>query len=320
VPAAKNNPAVASNNASGQVKTADYKKCIEISINAGMDMVMVTEKYREFIILLQELVNEGKIPMARVDDAVTRILRVKFAQGMMKPHASLMADAALQKEFGSQAHRAVAREAVRQSLVLLKNDNNALPISRNARTIHVGGSGADDLGMQCGGWTVDWQGKRGDVTTGGTTILKALRDAVGKDTTITSSKDGSGAAGADFAVIVIGEEPYAEMKGDREDLAISKDDAAAVANAKAAGVPVVAVVLSGRPLVLGQVAVLADAIVAAWLPGTEGHGVADVLLGGFPPTGKLSFTWPRSMEQVPRGHGNPAVQDPMFPLGFGLAY
>lgn len=320
VPAANGKPAVESNNASGQVKTADYKKCIELSINAGMDMVMVTDKYREFVVLLQELVNEGKIPMSRVDDAVTRILRVKFAQGLMKPGARLMADPALQKDFGSQSHRAVAREAVRESLVLLKNQNQTLPISRKARRIHLGGSGADDLGAQCGGWTIDWQGKRGEVTTGGTTILKALRGAVGKETSVTISKDGSGAAGADVAIIVIAEEPYAEMKGDRENLGIPPDDATAVANAKAAGVPVVAVILSGRPLVLGEVAGQADAIVAAWLPGTEGQGVTDVLLGDHPPTGKLSFSWPRSMEQVPLGHGDASGRAPMFPLGFGLGY
>ena len=317
---AKADAAVESNNASGQVKTADYKKCIEISVNAGMDMIMVTDRYRDFITLLQELVTEGKIPMERVDDAVTRILRVKFAQGLMKKDAALMPDAALQKDFGSAAHRAVARKAVQQSLVLLKNDGKTLPLSRTAKRIHITGRGANDLGMQCGGWTVDWQGKLGDVTTGGTSILKALREAAGKETQITVSNDGSGAKGADVALVVIGEEPYAEMKGDRSDLAISKEDAAAVAAAKAAGVPVAVVVLSGRPLVLGSVADQADAILAAWLPGTEGQGVTDVLFGDAKPTGKLSFTWPRSMDQVPLGHGKPAVHDPLFPLGFGLGF
>ena len=317
---AKTDAAVESNNASGQVKTADYKKCIEISVNAGMDMIMVTDRYRDFIKLLQELVNEGKIPMERVDDAVTRILRVKFAQGLMKKDAALMADAALQKDFGSAAHRAVAREAVQQSLVLLKNEAKTLPLSRTAKRIHITGRGADDLGMQCGGWTVDWQGKLGEVTTGGTSILTALRQTAGTATEITISKDGSGAKGADVAIVVIGEEPYAEMKGDRSDLAISKEDTAAVAAAKAAGVPVAVVVLSGRPVVLGSVADQADAILAAWLPGTEGQGVTDVLFGDAKPTGKLSFTWPRSMDQVPLGHGKSALQDPLFPLGFGLGF
>ena len=123
-----------------------------------------------------------------------------------------------------------------------------------------------------------------------------------------------------IAVVVVGEDPYAEMKGDRSDLALSADDVAAVSDAKAAGVPVVVVVLSGRPLVLGSVADQADAIVAAWLPGTEGQGVADVLFGDAPPTGRLSFTWPRSMGQVPLGHGKAAIQDPLFPFGFGTGF
>ncbi len=319
VPAA-GGAASASNNASGQVTTSDYKKCVEISINAGMDMVMVTQRYREFIRVLQELVREGKVPESRVDDAVTRILRVKFAMGLMEPHASTAPDPAMQKEFGSAAHRAVAREAVRRSLVLLKNDSQTLPLSRKAARIHVTGRGADDLGMQCGGWTIDWQGKTGPVTTGGTTLVEAIRAAAGRDTAITTSDDGRGAGGAAVAVVVIGETPYAEMKGDRSDLGVSPEDIAAVAAAKAAGVPVVAVVLSGRPLVLGPVLEQADAIIAAWLPGTEGAGVADVLFGDVPPTGKLSFGWPRAMDQVPLGHGGTEPGDLLFPRGFGLGY
>ncbi|MEY3896258.1 MAG: hypothetical protein RLZZ214_1778 [Verrucomicrobiota bacterium] len=320
VPPARNDSVLVSNNASGQVKTANYKKCIELSINAGMDMVMLTDRYKEFITLLQELVHEGKIPTARVDDAVTRILRVKFAQGLMKKDAVLTADPALQADFGSAGHRAVARDAVRQSVVLLKNERAVLPLSRKAKRIHLAGRGADNIGMQCGGWTIDWQGKHGEVTPGGTTLLTALRAAAGQGTAVTSSKDHPEIQGADVAIVVIGEDPYAESKGDRADLSLSPQDSAAVAEAKAAGVPVVVVVLSGRPLVLGCVATEADAILAAWLPGTEGAGVADVLFGDFKPTGKLSFTWPRSMDQVPLGHGQAAIVDPLFPFGFGLGY
>ena len=320
VPPASERVILASNNASGQVDTSDYKKCVEIAINAGVDMVMVTGRYRDYIRLLQELVHEGKVPVSRIDDAVTRILRVKLAMGMMDKSASHMADPGLAAEFGSEAHREVAREAVRRSLVLLKNEGGVLPLSRKAARIHVTGRGADDLGMQCGGWTIDWQGKRGAVTPGGTTILDAIRAVAGKDTKITHSTDGSGAEGADVAIVVVGEEPYAEMEGDREDLSLAKEDAAAVSAAKAAGVPVVVVVLSGRPLVLGQTAGQADALVAAWLPGTEGSGVADVLFGDYKPTGKLSFTWPQSMAQVPVGHGKAPQGSPLFPLGFGLSY
>ena len=149
----------------------DYKNDIETSINAGMDMVMVPNNYREFIRLLRELVDEGKVPMSRIDDAVRRILRVKFAMGLMDKGRSHMADRALHKRFGSLEHRQVARDAVRRSLVLLKNDNKALPLSKTFARIHVGGKNADDLGNQCGGWTIDWQGKSGELTTGGTTIL-----------------------------------------------------------------------------------------------------------------------------------------------------
>jgi beta-glucosidase len=320
VPPASERVILASNNASGQVDTSDYKKCVEIAINAGVDMVMVTGRYRDYIRLLQELVQEGKVPVSRIDDAVTRILRVKLAMGLMDANANNMADPNLAAEFGSEAHRDVAREAVRRSLVLLKNEGGVLPLSRKAARIHVTGRGADDLGMQCGGWTIEWQGKRGAVTPGGTTILDAIRAVAGKDTKITHSTDGSGAEGADVAVVVVGETPYAEMEGDRKDLSLSKEDASAISEAKAAGVPVVVVVLSGRPLVLDGTATQADALVAAWLPGTEGAGVADVLFGDYKPTGKLSFTWPQSMKQVPVGHGTKGQEIPLYPLGFGLSY
>lgn len=308
---------VESNNASGQVNASDYRKCIEISINAGVDMVMVTDKYRDFIRLLQELVNEGKIPMSRIDDAVTRILRVKFAMGMMDKEAKLMADPALAKDFGSEAHRKVAREAVRRSLVLLKNDKGALPLNRKGGTIHVMGRGADDLGMQCGGWTVDWQGKRGEVTPGGTTILAAIRKAAGDDVKVTHGKD---AAAADVIVVVVGEPPYAEMEGDTESPALAKEDEAAIAAARETGAKVVTVVLSGRPILLGDSFGKTDALLAAWLPGTEGAGVADVLFGDHAPTGRLSFTWPKNIGQIPVGHGAKATEDPLFPLNFGLGY
>ncbi len=174
----------------------DYKKAIGISINAGMDMAMVPSRYKEYIANLTQLVDEGVVPMARIDDAVTRILRVKFAMGLMDQNRSQLADRGLHKTFGSAEHRQVAREAVRQSLVLLKNQNKVLPLKKTAARIHVGGKSADDLGNQCGGWTIDWQGKSGEVTPGGTTVLAAIRQAVSKGTQVTFSKDGTGAAGA----------------------------------------------------------------------------------------------------------------------------
>ena len=297
----------------------DFKKAIGISINAGMDMAMVPSKYKEFIADLKQLVEEGAVPIARIDDAVTRILRVKFAMGLMDPKRSQLADRGLHKTFGSAEHRLVAREAVRQSLVLLKNRNQVLPLKKTAARIHVGGKSADDLGNQCGGWTIDWQGKSGDVTPGGTTVLAAIRQAVGKGTQVTFSKDGTGAAGATVGVVVIGEQPYAEGNGDRTDLALAQEDVDAVAKMKAAGIPVVAILFSGRPMILGGVLDKADAVVAAWLPGTEGEGIADVLFGDFKPTGKLSFAWPRSMAQVAR-HPGDKEYDPLFAFGYGLSW
>jgi len=317
-PAAKDS-AVVSNNAAGQVKTNHYKKCIEISINAGMDMVMVTNRYKEFITLLMELAREGKVPMERIDDAVTRILRVKSAQGLMVENYDPKIDPKLQQAFGSAAHREVAREAVRQSIVLLKNKGGILPLSKDSGRIHVAGRGADNLGMQCGGWTIDWQGKAGEVTPGGTTILSAIRQQVGGGSEVTVSPDGSGAAGARVGVVVIGENPYAESKGDRADLRLSTEDAAVVSTMKSAGVPVVLVVLSGRPLILGEVADQADAIIAAWLPGTEGGGVTDVMFGSAVPKGRLTFAWPRSMSQIPLA-GDGGSGPFLFPHGFGLDY
>ncbi|HJQ24246.1 MAG TPA: glycoside hydrolase family 3 N-terminal domain-containing protein [Blastocatellia bacterium] len=297
----------------------DFKSNIETSINAGMDMVMVPTKYAQFYTLLRDLVKEGRVPMSRIDDAVRRILRVKFAMGLMDKSRSPLADRSLQKTFGSAAHRAVARQCVRESLVLLKNERKALPLSKSLARIHVAGKSADDIGNQCGGWTIDWQGKSGDVMPGGTTVLKAIRDAVAKTTKVTFSKDGTGAAGADIGVVVIGETPYAEMLGDRTDLQLAAEDVAAVENMKQAGIPVVVVLFSGRPMIIDRVLDHADAFIAAWLPGTEGAGVADVLFGDYNPTGKLSFSWPRSMAQIPINWGDKNY-DPLFKYGYGLSY
>jgi beta-glucosidase len=299
--------------------TNDYKTAVGISINAGMDMAMEPNSYRQFIQSLTALVNEGTVPMSRIDDAVTRILRVKFALGLMDTNRSVFADRSLQKLFGSAAHRALAREAVRESLVLLKNDNQALPLSRQAARIAVAGKNANDIGNQCGGWTVEWQGRTGDVTTGGTTILEAIKNAASPGTQVTYSRDGTVAAGATVGMVVIGETPYAEYMGDQSDLTLAQVDRNVVANMKKAGIPVVVVLLSGRPMILGDVLNQADAVVAAWLPGTEGAGVADVLFGDYHPTGKLSFAWPKSMDQIP-SHLGSANYDPLFKFGYGLTY
>jgi len=297
----------------------DYKHKIAMSVNAGMDMVMVPQRYQEFIARLKEAAQDGTVPMARIDDAVRRILRVKIAMGLMDKNHGQLADRKLWKQFGSAEHRAVARDAVRQSLVLLKNEHGALPLAKSAKRIHVGGKSADDLGNQCGGWTITWQGQSGNVTPGGTTILQAIKKVVSKETKVTFALDGKGAAGADVGVVVIGEKPYAETAGDRSDLSLAAEDVAAVYNMKAAGIPVVVILLSGRPLILGKVIDKADAFIAAWLPGTEGDGVADVLFGAYKPTGKLSFSWPRSMAQVAVHRGDPNY-NPLYPYGYGLSW
>lgn len=305
-------------NAIDQV-SKDYKDAVAASINAGMDMVMVPSRYKEFIRDLKELVQDGRVPMERIDDAVTRILRVKAASGLLDKSRSPMADRSVQKSFGSPEHREVAREAVRKSLVLLKNDDQTLPLKKNVARIHVGGKSADDIGNQCGGWTIEWQGKSGSVTTGGTTVLEAIKHTVAEGTQVTFSKDGTGAAGANVGIVVIGETPYAEGVGDSGDLALAQEDVDAVRNMKAAGIPVVVVLFSGRPLILGDVFDQSRAVVAAWLPGTEGEGITDVLFGDFKPTGKLSFTWPRTADQIPMHQGDKKY-DPLFPLDYGLSY
>jgi beta-glucosidase len=313
--------------------TEDYKEAIRISTLAGMDMFMVPTKYREFIGLLTELVEDGAVPRERIDDAVRRILRVKAAAGLLDSSRSHLADRGLHEQFGSPQHRAVAREAVRKSLVLLKNEKSSrrerdesesdeqkvLPLAKNSGRIHVTGRAADDVGIQCGGWTVEWQGQPGDVTTGGTTILAGLREAVGDGAKVTYTVTGAGAAGADVAVVVVGELPYAEGMGDDGLLTLSEEDKATIAAVRRTRVPMVLVVISGRPLDLGEAFEEADAVVAVWHPGTEGGGVADVLLGDYAPTGKLSMTWPKSADQEPINVGDDDYE-PAFPFGFGLGY
>jgi beta-glucosidase len=292
----------------------DYATDVATAVNAGIDMVMVPDVYPEFVSTLRTAVQQGRVPQSRIDDAVRRILRAKVEAGVFDhPYA----DRALLQQVGSDAHRLVAREAVRRSLVLLRNDG-VLPLSKMPRRLHVAGKNADDLGSQCGGWTITWQGGTGPITTG-TTILQGIRAAVLGGAEVTYSRDGSGAAGAEAGVVVIGETPYAEGVGDRDDLSLDPEDVAAVRAVKEAGVPTVVVLVSGRPMILGDVLGMADALVAAWLPGTEGAGVADVLFGDVAPTGRLSRSWPRAMSQVPINVGDPGY-DPLFPYDYGLTY
>jgi beta-glucosidase len=294
----------------------DYKGSIAASINAGLDMAMVPNgpgqpnSYVDFITKLTELVNEGQVPMARIDDAVRRILRAKVVAGVL---AAKSVDPALTAAIGSAEHRQVARECVRQSLVLLKNNRATLPLPKKLPRVLVVGKAADDLGIQCGGWTISWQGAAGKITKG-TTILEAIRQTAGADTTVKFSPDVTGSEAADAVIVVIGEMPYAEGKGDRADLRLAAEEVALVKRAKQTGAPVVTVLLSGRPLLLGEALDASDAFVAAWLPGTEGAGVTDVLFGDFKPTGKLPRIWPQSASTSPQSTAG------SFPFGFGLTY
>ena len=294
----------------------DYAADVEASINAGIDMIMVptpVDRVREFQQKLKALVASGRVTQARIDDAVRRILKQKVRFGLWERPFT---DRALTAEIGSPAHRAVARDAVRKSLVVLKNEGGVLPLAKSGR-VHLAGFRADDMGVQCGGWSVGWRGHRGAVTPG-TTIRQGLTEAVGAGR-LDFSKDGAGAERADVVVVVVGEDPYAEGGGDRADLALNKEDRALVETVKRTGKPMVVVLLSGRPLILGDLVDSAKAIVAAWLPGTEGSGVADVLTGAFRPTGKLSCSWPRAMADIPINVGD-AKYDPLYPYDHGLSW
>jgi beta-glucosidase len=299
----------------------DYKTNIIAGINAGIDMVMVPgaekyggQTYTNFINLLIESVKEGSVSENRINDAVARILKIKFEMGLFERPYS---DKSLLSGVGSKEHRNIAREAVKQSLVVLKNDG-ILPLSKDLGHIHVAGKNADDLGNQCGGWTISWQGESGPITKG-TTIYEAIQVAVSSVTNVTFSKNGSGAKGADVGLVIIGETPYAEMEGDRESLVLDKEDLAAIDRIKKAGVPVVVIIVSGRPLIIADELDKWAGLIAAWLPGSEGKGVTDVIFGDYNPTGRLSVSWPRSMEQIPINFGD-SDYDPLFEYGFGLSY
>ncbi|CAN6719904.1 unnamed protein product [Malus baccata var. baccata] len=300
---------------------ANYSYSIQAGVNAGIDMVMIPYNYTEFIDGLTSLVKNGIIPMSRIDDAVKRILRVKFVMGLFEEP---LADRSLVDQLGSKEHRELAREAVRRSLVLLKNGKSAdeplLPLPKKASKILVAGSHADNLGYQCGGWTIEWQGLSGNNLTEGTTILRAIKNTVDPKTKVVykENPDADFVKSNDFsyAIVVVGEHPYAETFGDSLNLTIPDPGPSAITNV-CGSVKCVVIVISGRPVVIQPYVPLMDALVAAWLPGTEGQGVADVLFGDYGFTGKLSRTWFKTVDQLPMNVGD-AHYDPLFPFGYGL--
>jgi beta-glucosidase len=325
----------------------DYYEAVGKSVNAGIDMFMVSEQWADFIDHVRSHVHNGSIPMSRINDAVSRILSVKFAAGLFDKPRPRQRAWSNSDSFGGHEHREIAREAVRKSLVLLKNQDDLLPLDKSARII-VAGKNADNRGHQCGGFTVAWQGVEDNQSiAGGTSIWEGIQ---GQAENAVLSDGGLGLDADpdkhDVAIVVIGERPYAEGMGDVRsgnnvlveagsqikglmkilepygsslELAQSHpEDLATIKNISSKGIPVVAVLLSGRPLLVNQELAEVSSFVAAWLPGSEGQGVADVLLGDYDFQGKLSFSWPKD----PKAELNVGDQhyDPLFPYGFGLGY
>lgn len=285
-----------------QVSGKSYKDKIENGVNAGIDLFMEPNSWKEFMSALQELVEEGRVSIDRIDDAVSRILRVKFEAGLFEEEVGGSAEQSLMESFGSEEHRAIAREAVAKSLVLLKNSQikgkTAMQALAESRNILVTGRKANDIGIQCGGWTISWQGSTGEITEG-TTIYQGLQQAAGEGVTVDYAETAEDLAGHDALIAVIGELPYAESSGDRSisNLVLTGEDRRVlekVQQIKAANpdIPVIAVMVTGRMLSVADYIDSFDALVMAWLPGTEGEGVADVLLGDQDFTGTLKYTWP----------------------------
>jgi beta-glucosidase len=318
-------------NAHGQVPGCTNTNCPQ-SINAGLDMYMAPDSWKGLYENTLAQARSGVIPQSRLDDAVRRILRVKLRAGLFdKPKPSARPLAGQFNLLGAAEHRAIAREAVRKSLVLLKNSNQLLPLVRKANVL-VAGDGADSLAKQSGGWTLTWQGtgiKNSDFRNAQTIysgIQEAVTSAGGK---ASLSVDGKYSRKPDVAIVVFGEDPYAEFVGDRprsvEFSPADKKDLELLKKLKKAGIPVVSVFLSGRPMWVNPEINASDAFVAAFLPGGEGGGIADVLFRkadgsvNYDFNGKLSFSWPKRADQTPLNVGDPGY-DPLFAYGYGLRY
>ena len=304
----------------------DYTTQVRTGVNAGIDMFMEPFSYQDFETTLLGEVEAGRVPTARIDDAVRRILTKKFQLGLFERPFT---DRTNLSEVGSAGHRALARKAAARSQVLLKNKGGVLPLSGRER-IYVAGSNADDIGNQAGGWTVQWQGQSGDIIPGNT-ILEGIRQ-VAPGARVTFSEDASApTAGSDVGVVVVGETPYAEGFGDvggplwqdngvprpPKDMRLSAADRTAVDRVCGTIDQCVVLVVSGRPLIVTDQLAEIDALVASWLPGSQGEGVADVLFGRQPFTGRLPQTWPRSLAQEPINIGDRDYR-PLYPYGWGL--
>ncbi len=325
----------------------DYHNAVALAVNAGIDMFMVSENWKEFIDHLKQHVKRGSVSMKRIDDAARRILTVKFAYGLFEKPRPADRYWSNHECFGGAEHRAVAREAVRKSLVLLKNDDALLPLDKSARIL-VAGKNAHNRGHQCGGFSVTWQGVSGnDGLEGGTSIWEGIRQVAPNAELFTGNSGTDLDPGLiDAAIVVIGERPYAEGLGDirsgdhviveagsqikgsmnvlepygntLELASLHPEDLQIIKSITDKGIPTVVVMVSGRPMVVNQELDASAAFVAAWLPGSEGQGVADVLFGDYDFQGRLSFSWPKST-------GNPSADCEadhtcLFPRGYGMTY
>jgi len=288
------------------------------AINAGVDMVMLPYDYKTFIKNVTTAVQKGDIPKARIDDAVQRILRAKFAVGLFEKNP--LEDVSV---VGSSEHRTLAREAVSKSLVLLQNKNQVLPLSINIKKILIAGSAAHNTGKQSGAWTVEWQGIDGNAIIGATSILEGIKKKLNPNTEVLYNQRGYFEVSeniADIGIAIVGETSYAEGWGDEENPALSREDTDAISLLKKSSKKVVVIIISGRPLILPEEINDWDALVAAWLPGSEGEGVADVLFGKKPFSGKLPLPWPSSLSQLPFSPDGVSANktEPLFQKGFGL--
>lgn len=285
----------------------DYYTCVVKSVNAGLDMNMVPYDYKLFIESLTKAVENGDVTQERIDDAVRRILTVKFELGLFEQPYT---DEEWLSYLGSEAHRDLAREGAQKTATLLKNDNSALPIKAE-QSVLVTGQAADDIGLACGGWTISWQGMAGPITKG-KTLLEGLR---GQSDNVHYSLDGTTETKADVGVVVIAEDPYAEGNGDRVDLNITDEQKQLIKKTRDNCDKLVLVIYSGRPLIIADVVDDCDAVIAAWLPGSEANAIADNLYGDVPFTAKLSYSWVESMDQLPRKNNGSAK----WQIGHGLS-
>src|SRR3989339_1595520 len=273
-----------------EIESNKYNSLVR-AVNAGIDMVMTPFEYKDFISNIQEALSNGDIKKERIDDAVKRILTVKFETGLFDRPQALPEGLSV---ISNDQHREIAREAVRKSQVLLKNKNSVLPLSKSLKKILVAGSSADNLGRQAGGWTTEWQGIDGNYGILGTTILEAIKNTVSKDTKVEYNKDGNFSIKnnlADIGIIVVGEKPYAEGWGDIANPNLSPEDLLAIEKVKTKSEKIAVIIVSGRPLNIKKYTKNWDAIIAAWLPGSEGQGVTDILFGDFAFTGVLPVDW-----------------------------